>query len=256
LTSPGPPQNQVLVLGGTAEGRELATRLNAQGRPVISSLAGRICAPRLPPGVVRVGGFGGFDGLVNYLDAQHISAVVDATHPFAVRISANAATACARTGTPFLMLHRAPWIPVDGDRWSSVPDLGSAAAWLTGVAPRSAVLLTLGRQGIGAFAALPHRFWLRAVEPPDGALPARCELILERGPFTVDDELALLRRLAVDLLVTKNSGGPMTVAKLTAARRLNLPVLMIERPPLPADVEVVPDVAAAFAWTSANLRAK
>jgi precorrin-6A/cobalt-precorrin-6A reductase len=241
----------VLVLGGTAEGRELATTLNQAGRPVISSLAGRISSPRLPPGEVRTGGFGGVDGLADFLREQRISAVIDATHPFAARITASAVAACARTGTPLLVLRRPPWTPVDGDHWTPVPDLDAAASMVGPLPPDDVVLLTIGRQAVTAFAGLPQRFWLRAVEAPDGLLPARCELILDRGPFTLDGELELLQRLAVDVLVTKNSGGPMTVAKLGAARTLGLPVVMVERPALPAGLALVDDVAAALAWTQA-----
>lgn len=244
LAPPGP----TLVLGGTAEGRVLATELVAAGVPVISSLAGRVATPRLPPGTVRVGGFGGPDGLAEYLAEQQISAVVDATHPFAAGITANAAAACAQTGTPLLVLRRPPWTATDGDRWTMTPDLPSAAMALANHDPDAAVLLTIGRQGVAAFSSAPQRFWLRAVDPPDGPLPARTEVILDRGPFTVEDEKLLLQRLSVEVLVTKNSGGTMTAAKLTAARELGLPVIMIERPSLPADVQVVDDVRTALTW--------
>jgi precorrin-6A/cobalt-precorrin-6A reductase len=238
----------VLVLGGTAEGRELAAALQAAGRPVISSLAGRVSSPRRPAGEVRVGGFGGIDGLSDYLRSQRISAVVDATHPFAARITGNAVAACDRTGTPLLVLRRPSWTPTDGDTWTTVADLTAAAAAVRRLDPDTAVLLTIGRQGIGAFAHAPQRFWLRAVDPPDGPAPDRCELILDRGPFTLAGEVDLLRRLAIDLLVTKNSGGPMTEAKLTAARHLGLPVLLVARPALPDGVSTVADVPAALTW--------
>jgi precorrin-6A/cobalt-precorrin-6A reductase len=238
----------VLVLGGTSEGRELAAGLVPAGRAVVSSLAGRVASPRLPPGEVRVGGFGGVDGLAEYLRAQRISAVIDATHPFAARITGNAAAACARTGTPLLVLRRPAWTPVAGDRWTTVADLPTAASSVASLDPDSRVLLTTGRQGAAVFAAAPQRFWLRSVDPPEGPRPARCELILERGPFTVDGELGLFRELAIDVLVTKNSGGPMTRAKLFAARQLGLPVLVVDRPALPDGVLVVDTVAAGLAW--------
>jgi precorrin-6A/cobalt-precorrin-6A reductase len=241
----------VLVLGGTAEGRALATELVATGVRVISSLAGRVSTPRLPPGEVRIGGFGGVDGLAEYLLAQRISAVVDATHPFAAQITAHAARACAQAGTPLLVLRRPPWTATDGDRWTSVPDLPSAAAALAGHRPDAVALLTVGRRGVGVFSGVPQRFWLRSVDPPDEPVPGLAGLILERGPFTVDGELELIQRLAVDVLVTKNSGGPQTAAKLTAARTLGLPVIIVDRPHLPAGVRVVPDVAAALAWLQA-----
>jgi precorrin-6A/cobalt-precorrin-6A reductase len=238
----------ILVLGGTAEGRELAAALTAAGHPVISSLAGRVSAPRRPVGEVRIGGFGGVPGLTNYLVQQQIDAVVDATHPFAARITANAVQACAGTGTPLLALQRPPWTPVDGDNWTTVPDLDAAAAELQRFNPRASVLLAIGRQGVGAFREAPQRFWLRAIDPPDDPRPARCELILDRGPFTLGGELELFRRLSIDLLVTKNSGGPMTAAKLTAARRLYLPVLVIDRPAAPEGLAAVSTVPAALTW--------
>jgi precorrin-6A/cobalt-precorrin-6A reductase len=247
----------VLVLGGTAEGRELATRLTEHPLRVVSSLAGRVSNPRRPAGEVRIGGFGGPEGLAAYLREHRIAAVVDATHPFAARMSTNAAAACARTGTPLLILRRPAWEPADKDRWTRAPDLEQAALAvqdLTG--PEGRVLLTTGRQGVAAFAAAPQRFWLRAVEPPAGPRPARCALILDRGPFTVDGESRLLRHLAVDVVVTKNSGGPLTVAKLAAARDLGLPVVIVDRPPLPPGVEAVPDVEAAVDWTGRFRRAE
>jgi precorrin-6A/cobalt-precorrin-6A reductase len=245
-----PTPGSVLVLGGTAEGRILATELVADGVPVVSSLAGRVTAPRLPPGPVRIGGFGGPDGLAEYLVREGISAVVDATHPFAARITGNAVTACARAGRPLLVLRRPAWTPTPGDRWRRVPDLPSAAAALAGLAPDAVVLLTVGRQEVSVFSAASQHFWLRAVDAPDGPLPARTQLILDRGPFTVEGELALLHRLSADVLVTKNSGGAMTVAKLTAARRLALPVIMVDRPSLPPGVQVTGTVGEARAWAA------
>jgi precorrin-6A/cobalt-precorrin-6A reductase len=224
------PGGTVLVLGGTGEGRELADRLAGAGVRVISSLAGRVSTPRRPAGQVRTGGFGGADGLAEYLARQEISAVVDATHPFAAQITANAVTACARTGTPLLGLRRPPWVPRELDRWTAVPDLDSAAT------------------GVAAFAASGQRFWLRAVEPPDGPGPARLDLILDRGPFRVEAEIALMQRLSIDVVVTKNSGGPMTAAKLTAARELGLPVVVVDRPALPPGGRTVSTVAAALTW--------
>jgi precorrin-6A/cobalt-precorrin-6A reductase len=236
----------VLVLGGTVEGRGLAGALRSAGHDVISSLAGRVANPRLPEGDVRVGGFGGVDGLAEYLDTQQISAVIDATHPFAARITANAAVACARTGTPLAVLRRPSWTPLDGDDWTDVPDLPAANDIISAMAPEAAVLLTVGRQGVGAFQAAPQRFWLRSVDPPAEPLPARCELILQRGPFTALQERQLFKRLRIDVLVTKNSGGPMTVAKLTMARELGLPVLMVTRPRLPDGVRTVNGIPAAI----------
>jgi precorrin-6A/cobalt-precorrin-6A reductase len=245
------PRGAVLILGGTAEARQLAALLTDQGLRVVSSLAGRVSAPRRPAGEVRTGGFGGVEGLAAYLDDHEIAAVVDATHPFAARITANAVAAGRRTGTPLLVVRRPPWTAGDGDTWHPVPDLAAAASTigsLTG--PDGRVLLTTGRQETAAFSTLPQRFWLRAVEPPDGPLPARCEVVLARGPFALDGERSLLRDLGIDVLVTKNSGGPMTGAKLTAARELRLPVIMVERPALPSGIITVDDARSALAWVT------
>ncbi|GAB6901720.1 cobalt-precorrin-6A reductase [Kineosporia succinea] len=235
---------RVLILGGTGEGRELAAALTASGVSVVSSLAGRVSSPRLPPGDVRVGGFGGVTGLRGFLVDEGISAVVDATHPFAERITANAAEAAE--GVPLLILSRPAWVAQPGDRWNGVPTLEAAADRVAGTDASSNIMLTTGRQETAPFAPLPQRFWLRAVETPDGPLPRRCEVILDRGPFTLDGERELLA--GKDILVTKNSGGPMTAAKLTAARELGLEVVMVERPPLPEGVPVVHDVRSAVDW--------
>jgi precorrin-6A/cobalt-precorrin-6A reductase len=238
----------VLVLGGTGEGRELATALAVSGVPVISSLAGRVSAPRLPPGEVRVGGFGGPAGLAEYLAARQISAVIDATHPFAAQITANAATACTATGTPLLVLRRPPWIQTDGDRWTTVADLPSAATALADHGSDAVVLLTVGRQGVEVFSSAPQRFWLRCVDPPEVRLPERTDVVLDRGPFTVEAEIGFMQRISADVLVTKNSGGPMTAAKLVAARTINLPVIVVDRPGLPPDVHLAHDVHTALDW--------
>lgn len=241
---------RVLVLGGTQEGRRLASELVSLGIPVVSSLAGRVSAPRLPPGEVRIGGFGGVEGLVEYLRSESISAIVDATHPFASGMTANAAAAGQETGKPLLILHRPAWQPTPGDRWTSVPNLTAAASRIAETFSETAVLLTTGRQETAAFAPLPQRFWLRAVELPDGPLPRRCEVILDRGPFVLPLERKLFQQKGIDKLVTKNSGGPLTAAKLTVARERGLEVIMVERPALPPGVPVVPDVASAVAWTA------
>jgi precorrin-6A/cobalt-precorrin-6A reductase len=242
----------VLVLGGTTEGRDLATALDQSGVPVISSLAGRVSAPRLPPGRSRSGGFGGIDGLTEFLTTERIRAVVDATHPFAARITANAAAACARTGVPLLVLRRRPWYRGPDDAWTPVPDLPTAAAEIARRTDDLTVLLTTGRQSAAVFRDLPQRFWLRAVDPPEpGWLPRRCELILDRGPYSLAAERELLRQNGIDLMVTKNSGGSMTAAKLTAAREAGVEVLVVERPALPVGVgpfDVVDSVEAALRW--------
>ena len=239
---------RILILGGTGEARELAAALIAAGTDVLSSLAGRVRDPRLPEGPVRIGGFGGADGLVAFLRAEGISAVVDATHPFASAITANAAQAAAAAGIPLLVLRRPEW---DADpAWRAVADIRAAAAAVRGW-PGAAVFLTTGRRDLAAFAADDaHDFLVRTVDPPDGPVPARMTLIIDRGPYTVGGEAALMREHGIGLLVTKNSGGPMTAAKLQAARDLGVGVVMVQRPPLPPGAAVVTAVPDAVAWVS------
>ncbi|MFD5825589.1 cobalt-precorrin-6A reductase [Lentzea sp. NPDC060358] len=226
----------ILILGGTGEARELASRV-----PAVSSLAGRVSNPALPAGQVRIGGFGGVDGLARWLRDNEITAVVDATHPFARRITANAFEACARVGVPFLVLRRPGFPPRPGWRW--VDSVAEAARGL----PGDRVFLTTGRQDLAEFAACPQWFLARMVEPPQPPMPHRIEVLLSRGPFTVDGELELMRTHRIDVLVTKDSGGSMTSAKLEAARQLGVPVVVVRRPPLPP-AEVVADVDAAVRW--------
>jgi precorrin-6A/cobalt-precorrin-6A reductase len=238
---------RVLVLGGTGEARRLAGQLVAEGVDVLSSLAGRVADPRLPPGGVRIGGFGGVEGLAAALDG--VAALVDATHPFAATMTAHAAEAAAATGTPLLRLQRPGWTPQPGDDWRWVDSLDQAAAAVAGYA---SVFLTTGRQGLAAFAGLTGRCLVRAVEPPSPPLPDRVTVVLARGPFTVEEELALMREHHVEVVVTKDSGGGMTAAKLTAARQLGLPVVVVRRPPVPPGVPVVATVAEALAWLRAR----
>ena len=228
---------QVLILGGTGEARQLAAHLVGRGMRVTSSLAGRVSRPQLPEGEVRVGGFGGVDGLADWLRREEVRAVVDATHPFARTMSEHAARATAATGTPVLALRRRPWQPGPGDDWRPVSSLEEAAALLPDLGDR--ILLTTGRQELAHFAALrDQHFVVRTVEPPEPPLPPRVTTLLSRGPFTTDGELELLREHRIDAVVTKNSGGTMTTAKLTAARELGLPVVMVQRPPVPEVPEV------------------
>ncbi|RKT11819.1 precorrin-6A/cobalt-precorrin-6A reductase [Streptomyces sp. 1114.5] len=238
----------LLILGGTTEGRALAAAVD--GRPslrVTSSLAGRTAQPRLPAGEVRIGGFGGPDGLAHWLREQRVDAVIDATHPFAAGISQNAALAAAATGVPLLALRRPGFTPVDGDRWLPVPSLAAAADLLPCRGER--VFLTIGRQGIASFAhVVGAHFLARSVDPPEPPLPPSFELLLDRGPFTIHGEEALLRAHDIDILVTKDSGGAATAPKLAAARGLQLPVVIVERPPVPDGLPVVPDVAGAVHW--------
>ncbi len=236
---------RVLVLGGTGEARRLATALVEAGVDVLSSLAGRVADPVLPPGRVRIGGFGGVEGLVRALAG--VDVVVDATHPFAAGMTGNAAAAAAATGTPLLRLQRPGWTAGPGDDWRWVSDLDEAA---TAVADAGSVFLTTGRKDLAAFAALTGAVLVRSVDPPEPPLPARCTVVLARGPFTVEEETALMLEHGIHVLVTKDSGGGMTAAKLTAARELGIPVVLVRRPPLPAGVPVAATVAEALTWVA------
>lgn len=223
---------KALILGGTTEATALAKLLAGhQGIEATVSLAGRTRNPVLPPLPTRIGGFGGAAGLAEFLRDNAIEAVVDATHPFADQISANAAAACREAGVRLLVLTRRPWAAGEDDRWIPVSDMGAAAEALRPLG--EGVFLTIGRQELAPFEAVPDkRYLIRAVDPPEPmpALPD-ATLILDRGPFTLEGELALLREHRIDALVSKNSGGRATDAKLEAARRLGLPVVMVERPP-------------------------
>ena len=232
-------RRRVLILGGTGEARALAGTL--ADVTVISSLAGRTSSPLLPAGEVRVGGFGGARGLADYLRAERIDVLVDATHPFAARISDNAGMASATTGVPLVVLRRPGWTEQPGDAWYRVPDLGEAAALLPQLGHR--VFLTTGRQGIAAFAEVDAWFLTRSVEPPEPPMPHRIEVLLDRGPFTLDGERRLLAEHQIDVLVSKDSGG--TGAKLVAARERGLPVVMVDRPPAPTTAHAVASVTEA-----------
>jgi precorrin-6A/cobalt-precorrin-6A reductase len=239
---------RLLLLGGTAEARELAARLHPDV-DVISSLAGRVPDPALPVGEVRIGGFGGVDGMVQWLRDQRIDAVVDATHPFAATITANAALACRKLGLPGVVLARPPWptghaITVGSD---------AEAAGVVAAKGYSRVFLTTGRSGTAAFVGAAAWFLIRVVTAPNpDALPARHALVLSRGPYRYDDELRLMREHRVDALVTKNSGGDMTRAKLEAAEALGVPIVMVDRPALPGGVHTVPTVDDAVDWVSSR----
>jgi precorrin-6A/cobalt-precorrin-6A reductase len=241
---------RILILGGTGEARELAAELVAAGSDVISSLAGRVREPRLPDGPVRVGGFGGAVGLASFLREEGITHVIDATHPFAGTITANAARAAREASVPLLVLRRPEWEAVPS--WDTVPDIQAAAAAVRAWAGEG-VFLTTGRRDLDAFAADGgHRFLVRTVDPPDGPVPSRMTLLLDRGPYSVESESALMREHGIGLLVTKNSGGPMTAAKLQAARDLGVQVVMVRRPPLPPDSAVAATVAEALRWLAAD----
>ncbi|WP_137724255.1 cobalt-precorrin-6A reductase [Prescottella subtropica] len=239
---------RVLILGGTREARTLAARLDADPAiDVVSSLAGRVREPVLPAGRVRIGGFGGVDGLAQWVRDNGIDAVVDATHPFAARITANAAAATRDVGVPLLVLRRPEWVAGPGDRWHVVPDLSAAAEAVSRLGER--VFLTIGRQGVDAFAHCPGRFLIRAIDPPDGRLPADAEVLLARGPFTVADEITLMGEYGIDVVVTKNSGGALTSAKLEAARERGIPVVVVARTPIPDSVTSTSELDVALRWT-------
>lgn len=237
---------RVLVLGGTAEARELAERLHP-GVDVISSLAGRVPNPALPAGEVRIGGFGGEEPMRQWLVDQGVDAVVDATHPFAASITARTAGVCTDLGLPHLVLVRPPW---DSSHYMTVSSAAEAAE-AVGRQRYSHVFLTSGRSTISAFRRCDAWFLIRVVIAPDAkALPMRHTLLLSRGPYRYDDELKLMRKHNIHALVTKNSGGEFTRAKLDAAAALYIPVVMIERPPLPTGVTTVSTVDEAVTWAT------
>jgi len=239
---------KLLLLGGTSEARALAKRLHPDVE-LISSLAGRVPDPALPVGPVRIGGFGGATGLRTYLQDNGITAVVDATHPFAANITANAAQACTGLRLPHLVLARPAW--PSGDAIVVADDRQAAATVKDRGYQR--VFLTTGRSGTTAFRASDAWFLIRAVTPPDAdALPPHHHILLSRGPYDYDNELALLRDHRIDALVTKNSGGGMTRAKLDAAAALNVPVIMVDRPALPDGVATAATVDEAEAWVRAR----
>jgi precorrin-6A/cobalt-precorrin-6A reductase len=235
---------RILVLGGTGEARALAARLHP-GTDIISSLAGRVPDPALPVGPVRIGGFGGVAGLRQWLRDNDITAVVDATHPFAATMTAHAAQASADLTLPHLVLARPAWNPGN----ASVVGSDTEAADTVARQGYSRVFLTTGRSGVAPFTDSDAWFLIRVVTPPDpGLLPRHHEVLLSRGPYAYDDEYTLLRDNRIDVLVTKNSGGELTAAKLDAADKLGVAVVMIERPPLPAGMRTVSTVDEAVDW--------
>jgi precorrin-6A/cobalt-precorrin-6A reductase len=237
---------RVLLLGGTAEGRALAQRLHSDVE-VISSLAGRVPDPALPVGQVRIGGFGGAQPMRQWLVENRVDAVVDATHPFAAAMTERAARVCAGLGLPHVVVTRPPWDSSDAIAVASAAE----AAEVVEQQRYSRVLLTSGRSTISAFAHSSAWFLIRVVIAPNAdALPTRHTLLLSRGPYRYDDEIALMREHNIHVLVTKNSGGDYTRAKLDAAAALYIPVVMIDRPPLPTGVTTVGTVDEAVAWVT------
>jgi precorrin-6A/cobalt-precorrin-6A reductase len=222
---------RVLILGGTTEASELTRLLAADPRfETTVSLAGRTANPKMQPVAMRIGGFGGSDGLVAWLEQEKIQAVVDATHPYADQISSNAVAACAGLTIPLASIVRRAWEPQPGDRWLPVAS-AEAAADALGPEPRR-VFLSLGRLELGAFASRPHHHYIaRTIDPPDDVvLPPDLRLLSGRGPFDRQAETTLLQREKIDVIVSKNSGGTATYAKIEAARSLGIPVVMVARP--------------------------
>ncbi len=215
----------------------LATAIARAGIGAVYSYGGRTRAPADQPLPTRIGGFGGASGLADYVRRERITHVIDATHPFAAEMSRNAVEACTETATPLIALERAPWTKAPGDNWIEVVDVNAAVAALPEVPAN--VFLAIGRQHIAPFATKPqYNYTLRFVDPPEAPLPFEADMIVSRGPFTLDGELELLRTRGISWIVARNSGGDGARAKIDAARRLGLPVIMISRPELPARLRV------------------
>ncbi len=225
------PNKRILVLGGTSDANILAKELLKSGFDVVTSFAGVTENPVLPEGEIRVGGFGGENGLFDYLKAEGFAALADATHPFATQISRHGFQAAARAGIPYLRLERAAWTPLPADNWISVQNTGAAAAALPNAARP---LLTIGRKEIAVFLAREDLSGVaRMIEKPASELPPGWALVLARPPFSVESERELLAFHRITHLVSKNAGGKLTVAKLIAARAARIPVVLIERPQKP-----------------------
>lgn len=228
---------RALILGGIADASLLAAEIARAGIDAVYSYGGRTRAPANQPLPTRIGGFGGARGLADFVRREGITHVIDATHPFAAEMSRNAVEACAQTGTPLVALERAPWTRVPGDEWIEVGDVNAAVAALPEAPAR--VFLAIGRQHIAPFAARPqHIYTLRFVDPPDAPLPFAANVIVSRGPFTLDGELEMMRTRGIAWIVARNSGGDGARAKIDAARMLGLPVIMISRPRLPERLRV------------------
>jgi precorrin-6A/cobalt-precorrin-6A reductase len=243
---------KVLILGGTSEALELTVKLSVIPEvEVILSLAGRTRQPVTPATVeVRIGGFGGQSGLVKYLQDRHINVLIDATHPFAAQISWAAVEAAIATNIPHLMVIRSAWVKTPEDRWIEVENVVSAAQTIPAIAQR--VFLSIGRQELTPFVNVPEVWFLmRSIDPPDFEIP-NGKLLLDRGPFSLQQELQLLREYRIDAIVSKNSGGDATYTKIIAARELRIPVVMVQRPTMPI-AEKATDADRAVAWFKAYL---
>ncbi|WP_122074150.1 cobalt-precorrin-6A reductase [Pseudophaeobacter sp. EL27] len=238
---------RTLVLGGTTEASRLAKALAEAGEDAVFSYAGRTASPVEQPLPTRVGGFGGVEGLHAYLRDEAISHVVDATHPFAAQMSLNVVQACAEAGLPLCAFERPAWQAGKGDDWSHVADIDAAVQALPEAPAR--VFLAIGKQNLAGFAAKPqHHYLLRLVDAPAADLPLpNCSVEIARGPFDEAGDLALLQRHGITHLVSKNAGGRGASAKLAAARALNLPIVMIDRPQVPPRM-TYGDLAEVMAW--------
>ncbi|WP_438383839.1 cobalt-precorrin-6A reductase [Asaia sp. BMEF1] len=237
---------QILILGGTSEARQLCRALESRREHhIIFSLAGVTNSALPVPAETRIGGFGGVTGLADYLKDNRIDAVIDATHPFAAQMSRHAVEATRVCAVKLLRLARPAWQAPPGARWHHVSTIAQVPAAL-GDRPRH-VFLTTGRKDLAPFMMTPHRYLLRSIETPHLPLPPYTTLLLARGPFSLDDEIALMTQHRVDCLVTKNAGADATSAKLDAARRLGLEVIMVDRPALPPAQECA-SVEAALEW--------
>lgn len=228
---------RALILGGIADASLLAAEIARAGIDAVYSYGGRTRAPADQPLPTRIGGFGGVSGLADYVRREGITHVIDATHPFAAEMSRNAVEACSETGTPLIALERAPWARAPRDNWIEVNDVSAAVSALPEAPAR--VFLAIGRQHIAPFAAKPqHAYTLRFVDPPETTLPFAADVIVSRGPVTLDRELEMLRTRGITWIVARNSGGDGALAKIDAARMLGLPVIMISRPRLPERLRV------------------
>jgi len=246
----------VLILGGTGDARRLADSLVQKHGihfRVISSLAGRTSSPRQPRGEIREGGFGGAEGLAKYLNDTAVDVLVDATHPYAAQISEHAIKAASKAGIPHLLLARPEWIAEPSDNWIHVSTMTDAADALSNTA--KIALITTGIQNLDAFANVQGpKLLVRLLEQPQSPLLIdNAEIVIGRPPYTLDGELALLKLMRVDTLVTKNAGGDATVAKIDAARQLGVRVIMIDRPPLPLETRIVDNISQAQTWISQEL---
>ncbi len=237
----------ILLRRGYCWGKRSATANDLPGLAVITSLAGRTSTPKALMGAVRVGGFGGEAGLIAYLQAEKIDLLIDATHPFAAQMSWHAAGAATKVGIPRLMLIRAEWTRLPADDWIEVESIEAAVTAIPATVER--IFLTIGRQQLAPFASLTDKWCLmRSIDPPDRSIllpPGK--LLLDRGPFSLEQELQLLRDYRIQAIVSKNSGGEATYAKIIAARELGLPVIMVQRSIVP-DGDRVGDVLGAMKW--------